>query len=509
MSRRPVATGLLLAGLLLAGIVLLPVLPLSAAQAQEKKPPVSGEPALPADAVTTRSIQVKGRELAYTATAGTLSLTNQKGDKTAEIFYVAYTVNGANPATRPITFALNGGPGAGSAYLHVGALGPLVLDFGNGREPPFTEGKLIDNPDTWLDLTDLVFIDPVGTGYSRPLVGEEEAQKEFWGVRQDLDSLTTILRLALAHLDRVGSPVYLAGESYGGFRAARLPEQLANREGIIVQGAVMVSPVLEFSLMEGDGFEPMPWALRLPSYAAVNLETQGKLTSAALKEVERVALTNYLVALVAPPGDAGQDRALYRRIAGFIGLPEPVVARWRGRVPLGVFVKEIRHGDDALASRYDGSVGGADPYPSAATPQSGDPILEGLTAPLTTGFVAYVRDVLHFKTDRRYELLNGSIGGHWEWGGRNWGGSAGASDDMRKALAINPRLKFMIAQGMTDLQTPYFMNRYVVDHLPEALTRDRVAFKLYPGGHMMYLRPASRTELRADAARTIYGAPID
>lgn len=494
MPRRPLSTWLLLAGL-----IVLPCRPLTAADA-----PKPAEPPLPADSVTSHTMTLRGREITYTATAGTLPLTNQKGDKTAEVFYVAYTVNGADPATRPITFALNGGPGAGSAYLHIGAIGPRALEFDTGRALPFTDGKLIDNPDTWLDLTDLVFVDPVGTGYSRATVGEDEAQKEFWGVRQDLRALGTIARLALAHLDRVASPVHLVGESYGGFRAAELPAHLAESEGIAVAGAVLVSPVLEFSLMEGDLFNPMPWALRLPSYTAVNLETQGKLAPAALADAERFALGDYASALIAPPHDHGARDLLYGRIASLIGLPDSVIARWRGRVPLGVFVKEIRHGQDELVSRYDGSVAVVDPYPSSYTPESGDPVLEGLTAPLTTAFVTYLREELRYKTDRRYNLLNGEVSGKWEWGDHGGRHAAGASDDLRKALALNPRLKVVIAHGMTDLQTPYLASRYVVDHLPERLTQDRVTLKLYEGGHMMYLRRASRAQLHADA-RAVYG----
>src|SRR5436190_1183345 len=162
---------------------------------------------------------------------------------------VAYALNGAPRATRPITFAFNGGPGAGAAYLQVGALGPRVLDYGGGRELPFTSGKVIDNPDTWLDFTDLVFIDPVESGYSRSTVSDDETRKEFLGVKQDLDEFGRIIHQLLTHLDRMGSPVYLAGESYGGFRAARLPRLLAASEGIVVRGAVLVSPALEFSLL--------------------------------------------------------------------------------------------------------------------------------------------------------------------------------------------------------------------------------------------------------------------
>lgn len=461
---------------------------------------------LPAEMVSAHTLQLGGREIAYSATAGSINLRNDKGERTAEIFYVAYILNGANAALRPITFAFNGGPGAGSAFLHLGALGPRVLDFGDGRAPPFGERKLVDNPDTWLDFTDLVFIDPVGTGYSRALISGDDAAKAFLGVRQDLDTLGVVIRLALASLDRFASPLFLVGESYGGFRAAKLPAILARDQGLQVAGAVMISPVLEFSLMHDDAFNPMSWALRLPSYAAVNLEAQGKLSDAALREAERFALGEYLSAFVAPPRDAERQARLYAAIAKLIGLPEEVVARWEGTVPLSIFIKEARHGENALVSRYDGSVAGMDPAPWAYTPQSGDPILEGLKAPITAAFVTYARDELKFKVDRSYDLLSSEVNRRWEWreGNRFGAPSPSASEDLKQALALNPRLRVLVAHGMTDLQTPYLASRYVIEHLPRAVTQDRAQVMLYAGGHMMYLRPESRAKLRADA-RVLYG----
>ncbi|HUN51599.1 MAG TPA: hypothetical protein VMU42_10795, partial [Candidatus Sulfotelmatobacter sp.] len=448
----------LFAGALLVLAVALPPEPLAAADAapKAKKPPAAAaEPPLPADSATLHTVKARGRSITYTALAGTLPLTNAKGEQTAEVFYIAFTENDADRSKRPITFAMNGGPGAGSAYLDVGAIGPRVLDFGAGRTVPPASPALIDNPDTWLDFTDLVFIDPVGTGYSRGLGSSEETAKQFWGVRPDLASLGSIIRLLLAHLDRVGSPIYLAGESYGGFRAARLPLRLADDEGINVRGAVLISPILEFSLGNGDAFNPLPWALRLPAYAAVHLEAGGKLTPAALAEAERYALGDYVATLVAAPHDAKRNGELYGKVAALTGLPESVVERWQGRVPLNVFVKEIRHGEDELVSRYDGSYAGLDPYPDDTRPQSGDPILEGLRATFTTGFVSYVRDELHFLADRRYELLSHEVSRHWEWSEHDGARAAGASDDLREGLALDPHLKVLIAHGMTDLQTPY------------------------------------------------------
>jgi carboxypeptidase C (cathepsin A) len=475
---------------------------------QQERKTAAAPASLPADAVTSHTIRLGDRELAYTATAGTLALATDKGERSAEIFYVAYTLTGAPRASRPITIAFNGGPGAGAAYLQVGALGPRVLDYGSGRELPFTSGKVIDNPDTWLDLTDLVFVDPVSTGYSRSTLSEDETHKEFLGVKQDLDALGQIIRELLAHLDRLDSPVYLAGESYGGFRAARLPRLLAANQGIVVRGAVLISPALEFSLLGRGAFNPMPSVVRLPSYAAVVLEAQGKLSPAALRDAEHFALGDYLAGIVTPAADPAAADRFYQTIADTIGVSKPVVARWRGQVPLSVFVKEARHGDQALVSRYDGSVAAPDAYPSDYIGESGDPVLAGLNGPLTSGFVNYARDELNFKTERRYILLNGDLGHRWDWREGNSSGdrsTASATDDLREGLALEPRLRVLIAHGMTDLQTPYLGSRYVISQMPESLTRERVTLALYAGGHMMYLRPASRAALHRDA-RAIYGA---
>jgi carboxypeptidase C (cathepsin A) len=463
--------------------------------------PAATLPALPQDAVTQHEATLDGKKFSYTARAGSINLTNSEGAKQAQIFYVAYTRDGENKAARPITFALNGGPGASAAYLDMGALGPRILDFGNGRSLPRQRATLIQNPDSWLDLTDLVFIDPVGTGYSIPMVGGEAAQKEFYGVSQDLQALGAVVRRLLDKLDRFGSPVYLVGESYGGFRAARLPLTLANEEGIAVSGTIMISPVLDFSLMGGDDLNPLPWALELPSLAAVNLERQNALTPQALKPAERFALGDYLSSLVAPIGKTTAATPIDAKIASLIGIPESIVTRWNGRVPTGIFIKAIHHNEGEIVSRYDGSVAGPDADPSAYVARHGDPILEGLTAPLTSGFIAYLRDDLRFKTDRRYVLLSGDVGRHWQWGNRGPASAVSATDDLARAMALNPALKVMIAHGMTDLVTPYMASRYAVDHLPATIARQRIMLTLYPGGHMMYLRPGSRAALHADAKR--------
>jgi carboxypeptidase C (cathepsin A) len=263
---------------------------------------------------------------------------------------------------------------------------------------------------------------------------------------------------------------------------------------------MLVSPALEFRLMNGDEFDLVSWALRLPAYAAVALEAKGALSPEALGDAEHFALGDYLIALAAGPGDGPAAHQLYGRIAALIGLDEATVERWHGRVPVGGYVKELRHGDGQVLSRYDGSIAATDPDPGSREVDD-DPVLQGTIAPFTRAFVAYARSELGFETELSYELLNEDVGRHWEWHDGNAGGrqSIGAADSLRRALALNPRLKVLIAHGLTDLTTPYMTSRYIVNHMPEKLTAHRIELKLYAGGHMMYLRSGSRHRLHDDA----------
>ncbi|MBI3514465.1 MAG: peptidase S10, partial [Proteobacteria bacterium] len=420
-------------------------------------------------------------------------------ERKADVFYVAYTLNGQDAATRPITFAFNGGPGAASAYLHLGTMGPRVLAFGEEPESLSTVRRLIDNPDTWLDMTDLVFVDPVGTGYSRGIGSDDEVAKQFWGVKQDIEAMAAVVRLFLTRSGRLGSPKYLVGESYGGFRAARLADFLHTQQGIAINGAVLVSPVLEFETLRSGPYSPMTWALRLPSYAATALEAEGRLSLENLAEAERFALGDYLTALASGPRDPALAGRINDRVATLTGLPRELVERLNARIPVNVFNKEFRRADGRVLSSYDASVSIVDPYPNSVTARGGDAILQGTIAPLTTGFVAYARDALGYRTDLPYRLLNGEVGGKWDWRSGGGPGPAGSLDELREALALNPRLRIVVAHGMTDLVTPYFASRFLIDQLPKLGDAARVTLKLYPGGHMMYLRPGSRGRLHQDA----------
>jgi carboxypeptidase C (cathepsin A) len=455
---------------------------------------------LPADAVTDKEIVIGGRALAYTATAGTLSLFDQSGERIAAIFYTAYVAKGSDTARRPVTFVFNGGPGAASVFLNLGLAGPRLLDFGpDGRDG--AAAKLVDNPDTWLAFTDLVMIDPVGTGWSR--AAKADGGSAFWGVRRDADVLAKVVALYVAKNSRSASPKYLLGESYGGFRAAKVARALQNDQGIVVSGIVMVSPMLEAALQWGDSRFALGAALHFPSLVATELERTKQFTPQALAEAERFALTDYLTTLAGPAPTGEQAKAFYERVAQLTGLSPEAVAKVRGYVR-GAYLQRLRAGGQVVSS-YDASFAVSDPFPEAESRRGADPLLDGFARALSGAFVGYARDELGFKTDMTYILLADDVSGHWDWGNRRE--PPGVSDDLRTLLALDPSFRLLVAHGRTDLVTPYGVSRYVLDSLPDIGRPGRAELKVYRGGHMFYFDRQSRQAFTADAINLYQGAP--
>jgi carboxypeptidase C (cathepsin A) len=476
------------------------------AESPERPAPTGGVLSLlPAPQTTSHSITIAGRKLDYQAKAGTLSLLSGKGDVTAEIFYVAYTLPPAAGAekARPITFVFNGGPGAASAYLHLGALGPRVIATGaDGQFLPPPQ-KLIDNPDSWLDMTDLVFVDPVGTGYSREAPGQDT--KDFWGVSQDASSIGAFIRLYLAQNGRTGSPLFLAGESYGGFRAALLARTLQEDVGLSPNGIVLISPALEFTLVLPDEFQPLHWALELPSLAAVRLRSEGVSGEALrekLAEVEHYAIGDYLTALTSGLEQGG--RLASQRVAEITGLPLELVQRNFARIPTALFAREFQRTSGKVLSPYDGTIATADIAPESARIAGADPVLDRSVPALTSAFVGYARDELNFRTDVSYRLLNGDVTHNWDYGSSRQG-YAGVMDDLQRARSLNPALGVVIVNGDTDLVTPYLASRYLVNQLPTLGGAKPIRLDVIEGGHMMYFRPDGRRALK-EAASELYQA---
>jgi carboxypeptidase C (cathepsin A) len=491
---------------------------------------VAARPAgdLPPLVETTHSLALAGGPLAYRASAGVLPVRPAPDRPEAQVFYVAYTLADAPVAARPLTFLVNGGPGAASAFLHLGGIGPRRLAVNADGTLPAPPVALADNPFTWLAFTDLVFVDPVGTGYSRvpEIRGENEDersergdQSDFWGVTRDLDSLGEFIRLYLTRAGRWQSPKVIAGESYGGFRVAALAKALPEDFAIVPNGAILISPLLEYAMLAGNRFNLLPWVLTLPSLAATAArhgrgglpEGAGDL-AAALAPVERFALTGMLTGLArADQLPDSARREFYGALARFTGLPEDFVAQRRGRLPIGDFAKELLRAERRLVGRYDGTISGPDPNPERAGYGDGDPSFAFLTAAYAPAIVAYLRDELEYLTDARYRLLNRATHREWDFSsvleGRRQG-FAGVSEGLRFGLILNPDLRVLIAHSYHDLVTPYFGSRYLVDQMDlPAAVQDRVRLRNFVGGHMFYLHAASLEALHASAAEFFADLP--
>jgi carboxypeptidase C (cathepsin A) len=448
---------------------------------------------LPPDAVSDKIIVIGGRSIAYTATAGTLPLFDQNGERTAAVFYTAYVAKGADAGRRPVTFAFNGGPGAASTYLNLGLAGPRIVEFGNGGIDG-AAAKLVDNPDSWLDFTDLVMIDPIGTGWSR--TAKADGGGAYWGVGPDADVMAKVIALYVAKNSRSASPKYLLGESYGGFRAAKVARALQRDQGIVATGIVMVSPLLEASFLWGDQYA-LGAALHFSAIAATELDRHNRFSAAALAEAERFAMTDYLSTLAGAPPTGDRAKAFYSRVGELTGLPVETVARTRGYIR-NAYYEHLR-AKGQIASHYDGTIAVPNPYPEGG--RGPDPVLQGYTRALSGAFVSYARDELSFKTDMTYHLLNGEISGNWKWGDRRT--PPGVSGDLSEALAINPSFRLLVAHGRTDLVTPYGVSRYVIDHLPDVGDPERAQLKIYRGGHMFYFNADARAAFATDV-KTFY-----
>jgi len=455
---------------------------------------------LPPDAVSEKEITVGGRAIAYTATAGTLALFDQNGERSAAVFYTAYIAKGSDTARRPITFAFNGGPGAAATYLNLGLVGPRLIDFGpNGNDG--AAAKLVDNPESWLAFTDLVMIDPVGAGWSRP--AKADGGSAFWGVRRDADVFAKVIALYVAKNSRGASPKYLLGESYGGFRAAKVARALKGDQGIVVSGIVMVSPMLETGFQWAGSQFALGAALHFPTLVATELERTKRFTPEALAEAERFAMTDYLTTLAGPRPTGDKANAFYGRIAQLTGLPVEVVAKARGYVR-NAYLQHLR-ASGQTASSYDATFVTPDAYPESTSQRTSDPMIDGFTRALSGAFVAYARDELGFKTDMTYNLLARDVASKWDWGDRRE--PPGVSDDLRDLLALAPSFRLLVAHGRADLVTPYGVSRYVLDQLPEIGGPERTQLRLYRGGHMFYFNRDARIAFTAEAKAFYQAGP--
>jgi carboxypeptidase C (cathepsin A) len=480
-------------------LLLLAILSPPGSRADEKP---NGE--LPARVSTHHTMGLNEPRLGYEAIAETLPVTDAKGNTTASIFTVSYLTDGENGSARPVSFVFNGGPGAASVFLHLGALGPQILQTPENGAVPTPPVRLVDNPATWLGFTDLVFVDPVGTGFSRGKGKEENPDKPFWDVRADIASLGSVIRLWLTRHQRWTSPVWLVGESYGGFRAAAMAQTLPHDVDVIVKGLVLVSPALDLSALHQTERDLLAAAFILPSYAAT-AAIYDAASGGGLAEAERFALSDYLVGLARLNGQPSAGNPFIARVAQIAGVPADIVRRYRGRIPRQIFAREVRRSQGEVVSLYDSTI--VAPAGPEGGGGAGDPVLQPAVAAYGTAFNTYLADFLGVHTDQPYRVLPHDVSQQWNWDGERLHGTDGlAMSSLEAALLEHPATKVLIVNGRYDLVTPYLSSRWLVDQLEiPATTRSTIQLRVYDGGHMVYMRPASRSLLAHDAAE-LYGA---
>lgn len=449
-------------------------------------------PPFPAAAHVAQSVTVGGKTLKYTATVGSLPVRNEKGDVIGEVVFTAYTMPGKD---RPVTFAVNGGPGASSVYLNLGAIGPKKVNFGVEGDNPSDPATLRDNPGTWLGFTDLVFIDPVGTGFSRALVDEKEAVKQFYSTDNDIKYLSRIVYDWLVKNGRMTSRKYLVGESYGGFRGPRITDYLQTQLGVAMNGLVLLSPYLDAAASDDENVSPLPWMLTLPSIAAAHLEREHKLTAQAMASVIDYTRGEYATDLMKGRSDPQSADRVVAKVTELTGLDPLFVKRSGGRLETQAYLREVYRAEGKLGSRYDSNVTAWDPFPYAPHQETGDPILNGIIAPTTTAMVNFVTQTVGWKYDGRYNALSYDVSRQWH---EDDDANQGSVSQLRESVANDPGLRVLIAHGWDDLSCPFMASVLIVDQMPAMGDPTRVQVKEYPGGHMFYARPDSQSALTAD-----------
>jgi len=488
--------------MLRTALVLLTLLSVAVAQEKkgDRKAAKAAKPAKSAakknDPVTTRhTITLGGKQIEYTATAGFLTLKNDGGAATADVFCMSYAKwDGGVDTKRPVTFVFNGGPGSASLWLHLGGVGPrrvAMSDEGEALEPP---ARIVDNAESWLAVTDLVFIDPVGTGYSRPAKGHK--QSEFSGLEEDTRSVAEFIRAWVTENRRWASPKFLAGESYGTTRAASVGSYLQSRHGMRLNGIVLVSMVLDFRTIRGGNGNDLPDVLFLPTFAATAWYHKkiGGDRAELLAKAERFAIESYLVGLAKGSALPDADRAkLATEYASLTGLETEYVRRCHLRVGMSRFSKELLRDRDRTVGRLDSRLIGID-RDSGGSRSDYDPSMVAVDGPFSAAFQQYIRDELKFVTERPYRTLGGV--GRWKY---PEGRYPNVTDRLRGAMTKNPHLRVMVASGYYDLATPYFAAEYTVRHL--GLARElqgNIRMRYYDAGHMMYTHKPSRLKLTKD-----------
>jgi carboxypeptidase C (cathepsin A) len=455
---------------------------------------------------THHELRLKGRTLKYTARAGVIPLKDAFDETEAEIFFTAYAIDEPGDLSkRPLVFCFNGGPGSASIWLHMGAIGPYrvkMADEGWMPPPPYT---LEPNENTWLDVADLVFVDPVGTGYSRAV--KDDLDKKFWSFKGDIESMGEFIRLFLTRYNRWSSPLYMAGESYGTTRVAGLAGHLVER-GIAFNGVILISTALALRPIFFEQGDDLPFQLFVPTYAAaawyhkkLSPDLQALELRILLDEVEDWSGSEYTVALM--KGDRLTDverQAVATTLARYTGLEERYVIGSNLRVDIMRFCKELLRGEKRSIGRLDARFKGIEAIGVNETPEF-DVSMIAIMPPYTAMFNGYASETLGVKTDLAYIALSEEIESKWEW---ESGKLPNTGEALRGAIAKNPFMRVFVGQGYYDLATPHFATEYMINHMnvdPEV--RHNITMAYYAAGHMFYLDVNSLSRLKQDAANFI------
>jgi carboxypeptidase C (cathepsin A) len=450
--------------------------------------------------VTRHQLRLGSETLNYTATTGYMEMKDEKDTLKANLFFIAYTKDGeTDPAKRPILFSFNGGPGSSSVWLHMGALGPKLVQMtkeGNTLPPPY---QYTDNPYTWLDKADIVFIDPMLTGYTRPSGKTQSA--EFTGFENDLSFVGDFIRLYTTRCKRWSSPKFIAGESYGTTRAAALSGYLQERHGLYVNGIILISAILDFGTVRSDRGNDLPFALQLPTFAATSwyhkqLDPRYNSLPALLQEVQQFSMNEYNNALMKGDKLPGAERdRIISRLRDYTGLSGEYLDGTNLRLSVGRFNKELLRKEGKTVGRLDSRITGYD-YDRAGDEFDYDPSYNiAIYGAYTAAINDYIRRDLKYENDLPYEILTGRV--------RPWSNSRdkylNVAETLRDAMVKNPFLKVWICNGYYDMATPYFATDYVIHHmfLPKEL-QNNISFTYYEAGHMMYIHQPSLVQLKKD-----------
>jgi carboxypeptidase C (cathepsin A) len=480
--------------------------------AADKKPDQKEAKEPPKDQISTTShtVRVGNETITYTARAGTIVLKDEKGDPRASVFMTAYTKDGADPSKRPVTFTFNGGPGSSSVWLHLGAFGPKRVNYkddeGHAAAPPY---KLVDNELTLLDTTDLVFIDPVTTGFSRAIPFEDA--NKFHSVSSDIESVGEVIRLWTSRNGRWSSPKFLAGESYGTTRAAGLAGWLHD-QGYYLNGIVLISAILNFQTASFDSGNDLPYVLFLPTYTAtawyhkkLPADLEAMPVDQVTAESERFALGEYTVALMKGDRITPEERqGIVTKLARYTGLSPAYIEQTNLRVRDDRFTKELRRSERTVVGRLDSRFTGMD-RDAAGENVDGDPSYAAIYGEYTAMVNDYLRRELKFDTDMQYEILTGKV---WPWKfDRSENAYLDVSETLRAAIAQNPYLRVFVANGFYDLATPFAATNYTFARMQlEPSQRKNVMLNYYAGGHMMYIDRAAHRKLHDDIVTFMRGA---